>query len=391
MIIYNKEWLDNLRIQETGEKWFRRNQVSQMQLTEIEQQYVSGYKHTNLFVRIGLFLFTFILATCAIGLVGLLMSGAIESIGFMLLLFAGITWYILEQFVKQRKYYRNGIDDMLLYISLSYFISGLGVIIFNMTDTISLNIVLLTATIVLPVLVLSAIRFADSLVCLMAYLCLLLVIFIVVHKTGEIGKALMPFVIMMVSFFTYRFVTRLKESASKYYWLNCFNTIETASLIALYAAGNYFVVRESSALLFDLFILPGEDIPFAILFYILTLSIPIAYIIYGIKNKDRILLRTGIILSALAILTYRYYYHFINAEFAMIIAGAILFCVSGYVIRKLKTPCKGFTFKHADKERDFVEVESLLIAQTFGKTTTKSNDIDFGGGSFGGGGAGGGF
>lgn len=391
MLIYNKEWIDNLRIQKTAEKLFHKKFISQTQLTEIQQQFVSGYRHTNLFVRIGMFLFTFILAISAIGLVSLFMGGAIESIGFTLLLFAGIAWYVLEQFIKQKKYFQNGIDDMLLYISLSYFISGIGVLVLKVTDSLSLNIVLFISVIVIPVLVFSIIRFADALVSLVAYCCLLLIVFILVHKTGETGKAVMPFVLMSVSFFVYRFIIRLKKDASKYYWLNCLNTIETTSLITLYAAGNYFVVRESSVLLFDLSLQPGRDIPLAVIFYVLTIVIPIVFIVIGIRNKNRIALRTGVILSALGILTYRYYYHYINTEFVMIIAGIILIAFAWLVIRKLKTPWNGITFKDTYEVRSMADAESILVAQTFGQPAVKTNDIDFGGGSFGGGGAGGKF
>ncbi|HKR05459.1 MAG TPA: hypothetical protein VJY62_12565 [Bacteroidia bacterium] len=391
MIIYNKDWLDNLRIHETAENWFRKSFITPSQLTGIKQEFFSGYKHTNLFVRIGLFLFTFILATSAIGLVMLFMSAAIDSFGVIFLVFAGILWFVLEQFVKEKKYFRNGIDDMLLYISLGYFISGISVIVAQVTDTIDLNGVLIVAVIGLPVLVFAAVRFADAFVSLVAYVCLLLIIFILVHKTGTTGKALMPFAIMVVSFLVYVFVVKFKKEAAKIYWRHCLSTIETASLITLYAAGNYFVVRESSALLFNLSLQPGEDIPLAIVFYALTLAIPVAYIITGIRNKDRIPLRTGIILAALSVLTYRYYYHFMNAEAAMIIAGVFLVAVSWLVIKKLQTPWNEITFKDTGEEPSVIEAESLLIAQTFGQQATKKNDVEFGGGSFGGGGAGGNF
>jgi uncharacterized membrane protein YgcG len=389
MIVYNKDWLDNLRIHETAEKWFHKSFISSMQLNAVKEQFTCGYKHTNLFVRIGLFLFTLILTNSSFGLVMLFLGGIEKSFGIIFLIFGGASWFVLEKFIKEKKYFRNGIDDMLLYISLSYFICGICVLVFQITDSVNLDNVLLIAILTLPVLIISAIRFTDSFVSLIAYLCLLLIVFILVHKSGGMGKALMPFVFMIVSFAVYRVMIKMKKPASRFYWQNCFTTIETASLITLYAAGNYFVVRESSALLLDLALLPGEDIPFAIIFYILTLAIPVTYIVTGIRNKGRIILRTGIILCALSFVTYRYYYHFMDAEIAMIIAGSFLIAASWFVIRKLKTPWNGITFKNTGDEPSLIEAESLVIAQTFGQQAVKKNDIDFGGGSFGGGGAGG--
>jgi hypothetical protein len=389
MIIYNKEWLDNLKVNETAEKWFRKGIIIPQQLTSIRQQFVSGYKHTNMFVRIGMLLFTLILSNSAMGLVMIFMSSAWESFGIIFLLFAGVIWFVLEQFIKERKYFRNGIDDMLLYLALGYFIAGVSFIVERITDTVDLNGVLIVAILVLPVLLLAAIRYTDAFVSLIAYVCQLLIVFILVHKTGNTGKALMPFAIMVVSYIVYVYVTRQKKIMT--YLHHCLSTVETAALITLYAAGNYFIVRQSSALLFDLSLEPGQDIPLAIIFYVLTLAIPIAYIITGIKNKDRIPLRTGIVLAALGVLTYRYYYHFLSPETALIIAGTFLIGISWLAIKKLKTPWNGITFKVSDDEPSFVEAESLLVAQTFGQHAAKANDVNFGGGEFGGGGAGGKF
>ena len=104
MIIYNKTWLNNLRIKDTAENWFHKSLIGQPRLTTVNEHYVSGYKHTNLFVRIGLFLFTFILANSAIGLLMLFIGETFEkAIGILLIICGGGTWYLLEIFVKERK------------------------------------------------------------------------------------------------------------------------------------------------------------------------------------------------------------------------------------------------------------------------------------------------
>ncbi|MEO5572686.1 MAG: hypothetical protein ABIT08_17130 [Bacteroidia bacterium] len=389
MIIYNKDWLDNRRVQDVAEKWFRKKLIIPAQLNDIQQRFVCGYKKTNTFIRIGMFLFTLLLANSAFGLVLLFLSGIISEIyGIVLLIFSGITFFVLEQFIKGKKYFHNGIDDMMLYIALSYFIGGIGALTYQVTDSVNFNNVLFDCIIILPVLIFCATRYADSFVSLLSFVCLLIIVFITVNKTGTIGKAVMPFIIMGVSFFVYWFSQKTKKDETKFYWRNCLNVLETASLITLYASVNYFVVREASALLFDLSLQPGEDIPLAIVFYVLTLAIPVAYIINGLKNKDRILLRTGIILLAVSVITYRYYYHFMEAEVAMIIAGAFLILGSWFVINKLKVPWKGIVDKDPNEDASFIEAESLLIAQTFGQQAVKPNDIEFGGGQFGGGGAG---
>jgi hypothetical protein len=389
MIIYNKEWLDNMRVHDIAEKWFRKKLIVPSQLQDIRERFFCGYKKTNFFIRIGMFLFTLLLANSTFGLVILFLSGVLyESYAIVLLIFSGVTFFVLEQFIKEKKYFRNGIDDMMLYIALGYFISGIAALTWQVTEAVNSNNVLFDCIIFLPVLIFCATRYADSFVSLLSFVCLLIIVFILVNKTGAIGKAVMPFVIMGVSFSVYKYASKIKKDDTKFYWRYCLNVVETASLITLYASVNYFVVRESSALLFNLYLEPGQDIPLAIIFYVLTLAIPIVYIINGLKVKDRILLRTGIILAALSILTYRYYYHFMEAEVAMIIAGAFLVFVSWFAINKLKTPRNGIAYNDPHEDSSFIEAESLLIAQTFGQQATKPNDIEFGGGQFGGGGAG---
>lgn len=392
MIIYNKEWLNNLRIGETAEKWFRKNLINKDQRRNIHEQYVCGYKKTNLFIRIGMFIFAFILASSAIGLVMLFIgTSGFESFGILFLLFAGIIYFVLRKFVTERYYFCNGIDDVLLHMSLSYFIVGISVFVFQAMTIGLQNQLLIIAIISLPVLIFGAIRFADSFATFTSYLCLLLIMFLLVSKTGSTGKALMPFILLLLSAVVYRwaYTTNLKSTA--FYWRNCLNTLEVVTLLTLYAAGNYFVVRESTALMFDLQFLPGQEIPFAYVFYVLTLAIPVVYIAMGLRNKDRIPLRTGILLFAVSVITYKYYYHFMSPEATMIMAGALLILFSWAVIRALKNPWKGITGKDTGDEEAFIEAESLVIAQTFGAQATKSNDMDFGGGKFGGGGASGKF
>lgn len=392
MIIYNKEWLNNLRIGETAEKWFRKNLISEAQRRNIRQQYVCGYKKTNLFMRIGMFIFTFILASSAIGLVMLFIGGlGVESFGIQFLLFAGIIYFVLMKFVRERNYFRNGIDDMLLHMSLSYFIAGISVFVFQAMSSGFQNQVLIIAIISLPVLFFGALRFADSFATFTSYLCLLLIVFLLFNKTGSTGKAFMPFILLAISAVVYRWAYKTNLKSTAFYWHNCLNTLEAVTLLTLYAAGNYFVVRESTALMFDVQFLPGQEIPFAYVFYALTLAIPVVYVVLGLRNKDRIPLRTGILLFAASVITYKYYYHFMSPEATMIMAGALLVLFSWVVIRVLKNPWKGITAKDTGNEESFIEAESLVIAQTFGAQATKSNDMDFGGGKFGGGGAGGNF
>jgi len=78
---------------------------------------------------------------------------------------------------------------------------------------------------------------------------------------------------------------------------------------------------------------------------------------------------------------------------AMTIAGSILLILSYGLINYLKQPKFGFTYAELNKENKMekLQIESLIIAETFGQQTKPTETTKFGGGSFGGGGAGGEF
>jgi len=68
-------------------------------------------------------------------------------------------------------------------------------------------------------------------------------------------------------------------------WSNNLLVLEIICLLLIYASGNYLVVRELSVNLMDLVLNERRNIPFAFLFYLLTVAIPIGYLYFGIKTE----------------------------------------------------------------------------------------------------------
>src|SRR5690606_3643414 len=85
-------------------------------------------------------------------------------------------------------------------------------------------------------------------------------------------------------------------------------------LFLFYFSGNYFVIREASVNFFGAVLEPGKDIPMAYIFYVFTIAVPVYYIVKGLKDKDRTVLRVGIILVVLSVVTFKYYYGFNTPE-----------------------------------------------------------------------------
>jgi uncharacterized membrane protein YgcG len=134
-------------------------------------------------------------------------------------------------------------------------------------------------------------------------------------------------------------------------------------------------------------------VPFGFFFWAWTILIPFIYLGLGIKNKDVIILRTGLILVAAAAFTFRNYYHLMPIEGALSIVGIILLGICYMVMKYLKTPKHGFTYEDLEDGNfmDKLKVESLIVSETFSGTQPQGENTRFGGGDFGGGGASGNF
>jgi hypothetical protein len=170
-------------------------------------------------------------------------------------------------------------------------------------------------------------------------------------------------------------------------WENCLILLEALCLMLVYAAGNYFIVRELSVSMMGLNLEEGQDIPFAFVFYFLTIVIPVIYLYFGIKNKDLVLLRVSLIAIAFSVFTFKYYYSLGHHEITLTISGVILLSISLYLFRYLKTPQHGYTRENLLKEKwASANPEAIVIAQTLGGNQVSTNDTS-GGGSFSGGGS----
>ncbi|MES2734445.1 MAG: hypothetical protein V4714_22045, partial [Bacteroidota bacterium] len=132
MKAYQPDWLDALDIKELTSRWRKKWWLSEEQYQVIAARYPSAFYTPNLFIRIGLFVFTAFLTTCAISLTSLLFSSLLDSshtesvIGILSLLYGVGTLLALEFFIRTKHHYRSGIDDALLYFTLALFIGGLG-------------------------------------------------------------------------------------------------------------------------------------------------------------------------------------------------------------------------------------------------------------------------
>jgi uncharacterized membrane protein YgcG len=163
-------------------------------------------------------------------------------------------------------------------------------------------------------------------------------------------------------------------------------------LITFYAAGNYYVVQTlGGEFNSNVNIIAPKALPFGGFFWAWTILLPFIYLGLGIRKKDAILLRIGLILIAAAAITFRTYYHILPVDIMLATVGAAVLGTAYTIMQYLKTPKHGFTYAELDDSNmmDNLKVESLIIAETFAKApAAPANDgVKFGGGDFGGGGS----
>ena len=73
MIAYNTNWLDNLFMQDQAAKAIDEASITKEEEAAIRNAYTVGFYMPNIFVRVGLFILTIIIASFSFGLFSLLL------------------------------------------------------------------------------------------------------------------------------------------------------------------------------------------------------------------------------------------------------------------------------------------------------------------------------
>jgi hypothetical protein len=306
------------------------------------------------------------------------------ALNVILPFFSILLYAMLEWIVNKKRHLHSGVDDALLWTSIGFIIATV--------DYFFPNIPALGQSVLFFVLsALAAVRFSSWPMSVVMLLSFFQIIFNGLVPLGPVAKMILPFVLMVASLAIYGIVMKNKAAASLRHYTSSLLAIEVVSLIGIYVSVNYFVVRELSNALFNLRLAPGASISGGWFFWTATLLIPPTYIFLGLRKKDIVLLRVGLLLLAATIFTFRYYYSAAPIEVVMTIGGAVVMVLMYIVTRYLKTPRHGITSQQNDDPElaALRQVEGLVIAETYHPTAApaQSDAFQFGGGSSGGGGA----
>ncbi|TGE28003.1 hypothetical protein [Hymenobacter metallicola] len=399
---YNEEWIFNRLVQDTARRWGKSGLLTAEQVQAIRPAFPSGFYEPHLFIRIALFIFTWIANITAAGLVFLAVMGigeyrsGSEEARVLLgcLLCGGGSLLLLERLISTNHLYRSGVDNALLYLGVSYLVVAL-VISYSLLlphtvdidDLQELGLQWPLLVLLAGAMLLAIVRYADPLAAALAFLLYLDIVGVVVLRL-PLGKALLPFALMLACAGSYWVLQRLTRRPDYLYYRPAVRTVKALTLACFYLAGNYLMVREGNALLNNQDV--STQIPFAPLFYLFTVGIPLLYLYQGLRRADRLVLYAGLLSLAFSIFTYRFYRSVLPPEWALTLGGVFLIALSGWALRYLRPARHGLTSEPADSPSAFsqLNLESLVMAHVT-ETTMQPHEpgFQFGGGSSGGGGA----
>ncbi len=342
MIAYNNKWLYNRYVRKQADEALHEGCITSEAYDAIIRAKEVGFYSPNYFVRIGLAILTMVVISFMMGMLGMMFAAFSSSFAFLSIIM-GIACYAAAQWLVKKSYhFHSGVDNMLLWMAACFVCSGI-------TYELSYNngqwgiVLSLTCFAVCGVL---ALRFADTVLSIATVLAFFSFTFLFFNQqAGALARNATPFFMILVAASVYFIGARIANNRSSLFYRACLRCVSVVSLLALFSSGNYYLVRELSNEMFHLGLRPQDPLPLGWFFWAWTFLVPFVYIGVGIRNKNITLIRVGIPLIAVAVLTFRYYHSIMAPEMAMLLGGVILFVASYSLIKYLRTPKNGFTFK----------------------------------------------
>ena len=386
MIAFDTGELQKQAINTKAKSWFKAGIIDANQWTIIQSEYATNLYSPPFWLRAILFLATILGVYAGVGFFASSIldhfNGSEKTIRVSLILIGIVSFLLLEIIaIKEKKHFRSGVTEALLYMGLSNII--MGVFGFDLSEYSYAFLVLVAG-------VIASIRYLNLMGVVAAIGAFAFLIFQGFYDLGGYFMAVIPIAFIVIFSIGYWISQKVQKATNWPLYQDSFVVLDSVLLLLIYAGGNYFVVRELSIEMMHVQIMEGEDIPFSLLFHFTTILIPMLYLYFGIRKKEVILIRLGLLIVVASILTFKFYYSLGHTEISLTMAGVAATGLSILLMNYLKTIKNGFTRDQLLTSKwDNLNTEALIISTTMGgNATTETTDSGFGGGDFGGGGAG---
>ena len=330
---YPAAWADEEVTRAAADRWQRRGLLTPAQQAAIAAAYPLRYYRPHNWIRLLLLVATLLGAASGLGFLLLVTQADFQAGTYAATILLAAT-ALLEVLIKHSGHYRSGVDNALLYVA----VLAWGSLLYELlnrdlaTPFFSISWLLL----VLVVLLVALVRYADPVVAAACFAVALWLAVLVLMKSGP-GRLLLPFGLMAIAGALLVALRQLPARADYYYYRSAGLVLRALGLAGLYLAGNYLLVREGHARLLSSGG-PPEQVALAPLFYVLTASVPVAYIGLGLRRHDRLLLGVGLLALAFSFFTLRYYRSLLPPEIAATLGGLVLLVGALAALRYLRTP-----------------------------------------------------
>ncbi len=380
MKAYNEILIYNQRAQNKANDWARRNLITKDQQSAIDAAYAELPYQPTWFIWIGLFIFTIIgIAASTVVFLPFIDSAFAET--WLGPLYGVTMYFFLNYLIKDRKLHFSAIDNAFLYAILLSFIP----LTVQLADVAG-DAPWLVGMVYLPLMLFITYRYGEPLIAVSTFLNGLYIV-TTLAMGNALGKLLLPFIIMIFTGISWYFVRQFMKKESSFYWNIALNWLHVATLLVVYAASNYFVVREGNAALNDLPD-PSPEVALAGLFWLLTFLVPILYLYAAIRWRSIQFLILGTVFLVISFVTLHHYYPFISGDIAAALLGLAGIGVAVFTMRYLKTSRDGFIYE-PEESSELTVLSGNLVATELGSNASETpQGPRLGGGDFGGGGSG---
>ncbi|GAB5408572.1 MAG: hypothetical protein BalsKO_09370 [Balneolaceae bacterium] len=356
--------LEKLHILSSSKNLFKNGIIDEDQWNAIKEDYKTNIYSPPFFIKLPLFIISSLGLLFGFGLISL-------SFGFdgiqILALTGGIGLIFLTEkiFIQSSFHFSSGVTEAGIYFGFSCLAFGLfGIDNFEQIFYIIIGF-LFTSFI--------AVRYLDLVGLVAAILTLGGIFFNLAFIIGGLAEALLPFIIIGLYASVFYLSIILQKKLPQTIFENHFIITKSLSLILIYLAGNYFVVRELSIELMGLQLDAGEDIPFSFLFYFITILVPGIYFYIGVKKRSLLFIRVGSLTAILTVLTFYNYFLSAYTIYISVLTGIILILGTFFLFKKLKLKESGYTSeKLLDDSWASKEVTTIIAS----RITKEGSNID---------------
>ncbi len=392
MYAYNKTLLEQTFLVEEAQNLKEGGFINSDQFRLMEGQLLALKTQKSFLVRIGLFLVGLILCASIAGVMTLFLYSmmSMHGAGWMAFFFSLICIGGLEWMVRTKNYFGYGLDDAFL---LSAQLAS-AVCLYILLDEMDLPQRWMIWFFIIgigAVMAFCAIRYINILSALGACVSLTAV---VGYWFVQENISLTPWIIMLFAALLGIGFTIWRKRLTNPFYTNIIQLVVYYSYVLFYLSGNLWALRYFSYY----FYYSEEDssrlfMEFLIFFYwVFSFLVPVLYLFYAIKTRDKGWLWIGGICLFFSIYTWIQFDNSLSIEWWLTLGGGVLFGLSLWLIKRLKNRKTGLTFQPdlLNNEVSFVDAEALIVAAQLGlkPEATQEAPMKFGGGGFSGGGAG---